>query len=78
MLLFIDCCNAFDSICQVQVILILSDIVFLKHLVVLREALYKDHSPVIRWNELRSSTFKIEGGVTESCILSQHIFNLFH
>ena len=42
--------KAFDSISQVQMFEILSEIGFPKDLVALLEALYNDQSAVIRWN----------------------------
>ena len=48
-----------------------------KHLFALLEALYNDHSAVIRWNSRHSSAFKIVGGVRQGCILSPHLFNVY-
>ena len=57
---FIDYSEAFDCM-HLSIIDVLNyighgrPISFPKHLVALREALYKDNSPVIRWDELCSS-----------------------
>ena len=69
--------KAFDSIGQVQMFVILSEMGFPKHLVALLEALYNDQSAVIRWNSRHSSAFNIERGVRHGCILSPHLFNLY-
>ena len=74
---FIDYSKAFDSISQVQMFEILTEMGFPKHLVALLEALYNDQSAVIRWNGRHSSAFKIERGVRQGCILSPHLFNLY-
>ena len=74
---FIDYSKALDSISQVQMFEILSEMGFPKHLVVLLEALYNDQSAVIRWNGRHSSAFKIESGVRQGCIISPHLFNLY-
>ena len=74
---FIDYSKAFDSISQVQMFEILSEMGSPKHLVALLEALYNDQSAVIRWNGRHSSAFKIERGVRQGCILSPHLFNLY-
>ena len=46
---FIDYSKAFDSISQLQMVKILSEMGFPKHLVALLEALYNYQSAVIRW-----------------------------
>ena len=74
---FIDYSMAFDSISQVQMFEILTEMGFPKHLVALLEALYNDQSAVIRWNGRHSSAIKIERGVRQGCILSPHLFNLY-
>ena len=74
---FINYSKAFDSISQVQMFEILTEMGFPKHLVALLEALYNDQSAVIRWNGRHSSAFKIERGVRQRCILSPHLFNLY-
>ena len=72
---FIDYSKAFDSISQVQMFEIPTEMGFPKHLVALLEAFYNDQSAVIRWNGRHSSAFKIERGVRQGCILSPHLFN---
>ena len=74
---FIDYSKAFHSISKVQMFEILSEMGFPKHLVALLEALYIDQSAGIRWNGRLSSAFKIERGVRQGCILSQHLSNLY-
>ena len=74
---FIDYSKAFDTISQVQMFDIPTEMGFPKHLVALLEALYNDQSAVIRWNGRHSSAFKIERGVRQGCILSPHLFNLY-
>ena len=74
---FIDYSKALDSISQVQMFEILSEMGFPKHLVVLLEALYNDQSAVIRWNGRHGSAFKIEIGGRQGCIISPHLFNLY-
>ena len=69
---FIDYSKAFDSINQVQMFEILSEMGFPKHLVALLEGRYNDQSSVIRWNGRHSSAFNIERGVRQGCILSPH------
>ena len=75
--ILIDYSKAFDSISQVQMFEILSEMGFPKLLVALLEALYNDQSAVIRWNGRHNSAFKIERGVRHGCIISPHLFNLY-
>ena len=74
---FIDYSKAFDSISQVPMFEILSEMRFPKHVVALVVALYNDQSAVIRWNGRYSSAFKIERGVRQGCIISPHLFNVY-
>ena len=73
--MFIDYSKAFDSISQVQMFEILSEMGFPKHHVGLLEALYNDQSAVIRWNGRHRSAFNIER--SEAIILFHHTSNLY-
>ena len=74
---FTDYSKTFDSISQVQLFKILSEMGIPKHPVALLEALYNGQSAVIRGNGRHSSAFKIERRVRQGCILSPHLFNLY-
>ena len=69
--------KAFDSISQLHIFEILSEMGFPKHLIALLEALYNEDPAVIGGNGRCSSAFKIEIGVRQGCILSPHFFNLY-
>ena len=75
--MFIDYSEAFESISQVQMFEVLSEIGFPKHLVAPLEVLYSDQLADMRWNGRHSSAFTIERGVRQRCILSPHIVNLY-
>ena len=76
-IVFIDYRKAFDSISQVQMFEILTEMAFPKHLVALLEALYNDLLADMIWNGRNSSAITIERGVRKGYILSPHIFNLY-
>ena len=60
---FIEYSKAFNSITQVQMFGILSEMGFPKHLVALLEVLYNDQLTDMGWNGRHSSAFTVERGV---------------
>ena len=74
---FIDYRKAFDSVSQVQMFEILTEMGFPKHLVALLEALYNDQSAVIRWNGRHSSAFKIEREEWGKGVFFHHISSIY-
>ena len=65
----IDYSKTFDSISQVHMFEILSEMGFPKQLIGKLEALYNDQSAVIIWNDRHNSAFNIERRVRQGCML---------
>jgi hypothetical protein len=76
-LLFIDYSKAFDSISQVQLFDILIKMGFPKHLVAMIQNLYINQTATVRWEGEHSTPFQLLKGVTQGCILSPHLFNIY-
>ena len=69
--------KAFDSISQVQMFEILSEMGFPKHLVALLDARYNYLLADMILNRHRGSSITIERGVRKGYIISPHLFNLY-
>ena len=68
-IVFIDYSKAFDSVSHIQMVNILNDMGFPRHIVALIQALYEKQSAIVRWNGSHTKPFFIEKDVQQGSII---------